>query len=72
MIGLLLEQPDMYLREYIYTATGTTVSEPTICRVLRRHGLTRKNIKQVALHKCSTARGQLMAEMSLFHSEQLV
>ena len=45
IIAIVLEQPDIYLREiceYIHSATGTSVSESTICRVLKRHGYTRK------------------------------
>ena len=75
VIGLLLNQPDMYLRElcqHITNTTGVIVSEPTICRILRKHGLTRKKIRQVAVQRCSVMRGQFMAEMSLFSSEQLV
>jgi len=37
VVGLLLEQPDVYLREvcqHISTTTGVTVSEATVCRTL--------------------------------------
>ena len=74
-IGLLLNQPDLYLRElcqYISTSTGVSVSEPTICRTLRKYGLTRKKIQQVEAQRCSVMRGQFMAEMALFSSDQLV
>ena len=75
VVGLLLEQPDVYLREvcqHISTTTGVTVSEATVCRTLRKHGLTRKKIRQVAVQRCSILRGKFMAEMSLFSSNQLV
>ena len=42
VIGLVLHQPDMYLREicqYILSTSGVSVSEPTLCRILRKHGL---------------------------------
>jgi hypothetical protein len=50
LVGLLLNQPDMYLREichYINATNRVSVSEPTICRILKKHGLTKKNIMQL-------------------------
>ena len=68
VVGLLLNQPDIKeICQHIFNNTGVTVSEPTICRILRKHGLTRKKIRQVAVQRCSVMRGQFMAEMSLFH-----
>ena len=47
IIGLLVENPGLYLREIclnIHTATGITVSGSTVCQVLQRNGLTRKKL----------------------------
>ena len=32
----------------LHEATGVSVSEATVCRVLKRHGLTRKKVRLVA------------------------
>lgn len=75
IIAILLEQPDIYLREiceYIHSATGTSVSESTICRVLKRHGYTRKKIRQVASQRCSDLRAHFMAEMTWFSVDKIV
>ena len=74
IVGLILNQPDMYLRElcqHVHTVTGVQVSELTICRILK-NGLTIKKLQQVAGQRCSNLRGRFMAEMSCFSSSQLV
>jgi len=51
IIGLVMDNPSMYLAEVcqaIRDVLGITVSASTICRLLRRCGLTRKKIRQVA------------------------
>lgn len=45
------------------------MSEPTLCRLLRRHGLTRKKIRQEAVQRCSILRGRFLATFCL---DQLV
>ena len=75
VVGLVLHQPDMYLREIcqcIQSTFAITVSEPTVCRILRRHGLTRKKIRHEALQRSSLLRGRYLAEMTIFHADQLV
>ena len=45
IVGLVLENPSMYLQELcqkIYQVTIRQVSAPTVCRLLARHGFTRK------------------------------
>ena len=66
VIGLLVENPGLYLDEIklkIKDATRLTVSGSTICRVLQRHGYTRKKILQVAKQRCTAYRGAFMAEV---------
>ena len=51
LITLVLETPTSYLHEVcgmLYEATGVCVSEATICRVLKRHELTRKKVRLAA------------------------
>ena len=45
VVGLAFENPCLYLRELcqqVQDISGLSVSVSTICRLLRRHGLTRK------------------------------
>lgn len=75
VVGLLLENPNLYLHEVcrkVSTNIGVDVSDSTICRILRRHGLTRKKTQQVALQRSGIFRGDFMAEMSFFNVDQIV
>ncbi len=52
IIGLLLENPCLYLGEIcqkIEHIAGVKVSTSTVCRIIQRHGFTRKRVQQVAL-----------------------
>ena len=73
--GLLLETPSLYLSEVrhrIEEITCIQVTPSTLCRILHRHGFTRKKIQQVALQRSSEYRGDFMAEMQFFNVNQLV
>jgi len=62
-----MDNPSMYLAEVcqaIQDVLGITVSASTICRLLRRCGLTRKKIRQVALKRCEKLRGAFMDSLS--------
>ena len=75
IIGLLVENPGLYLSEIcqnIHAATGVTVSGSTVCRLLQRNGLTRKKIVQVAKQRCIEYRGKFMAEILQYPPEWLV
>lgn len=59
--GLILEQPQLYIsemRQHIHDITGVEVSNATICRILGKHGLTRKKIRQVAQQRCIELRAR--------------
>ena len=52
VVGLLLDDPSMYLSEVcqkIVALTGIEVSPATICRVIHQNGFTRKKLRRVAL-----------------------
>ena len=54
VVGVILENPSMYLGELcveIMHVFGIEISPSTVCRTLRRYGLTRKKIRQVALQR---------------------
>ncbi len=75
VVGLVLQSPCLYLREICKQAediSGVSVSGSTICRLLRRHGLTRKKIQKVALERSLQYRAEFMAEILHYPREQLV
>ena len=75
VIGYVLEHPGIYLFELcrkIQDASGVQVSKSTICRLLRRHGFTRKKLQQIALQQSTLLRGKFMATTMLYKREQFV
>ena len=75
IVGLILARPSMYLSEVCqeaYDAFHLRVSPSTICRLLRKRGITRKKIKQVALQRRETLRGAFMAHFFLSKREMFV
>ena len=51
---------------------GIEISPSTLCRTLRRYGLTRKKIRQVTLQRSSELRGTFMAQCFLLKRDILV
>ena len=75
IIGLVLESPTLYLSELcaqVEDISGIEVSEATICRLLRRHGFTRKKIRQVAAQRSVELRGEFIAQALLYEKELFV
>lgn len=75
VIGMVLDCPSVYLNEIcqrVKDLTDVSVTESTVCRLLGRHGFTRKKIRQVALQRCTTLRGAFMASALLYKRDQLV
>ena len=72
LLDLVLSSPGMYLQEaqlQLFSYTGTWVHESTICRTLRRLGLSRQKIEHLALQRSETKRITFMAEvMMVFQS----
>ena len=65
----------MYLGELcveIMHVFDIEISPSTVCRTLRRYGLTRKKIRQVALHRSSEFREAFMAQCFLLKRDMLV
>ncbi len=50
----------------VANVTGLTITASTVCRIIQRHGFTRKTIQQIALQRCDEYRGDFMAEMDFF------
>lgn len=75
IVGLVLSRPSIYLSEVCkeaFDAFHVSVSPSTICRLLRKRGITRKKIRQVALQRCEALRGAFMAQCFLFKREMFV
>ena len=51
---------------------GVMVSVPTVFRLLKQHGLTRKKIRQITLQRNMLYRAEFMAEILQYKKEQLV
>ena len=75
VIATVMENPRIYLHEMckmLKEATRVEVSEATICRVLRRHGLTRKKVRLIAVQRSIEKRAQFMARALSFSRDKLV
>ena len=74
VIVTVLENPSIYIEEVckiIQSNLGKDVSTATICRLMRRYGITRKKIRQVAKQRCDRLRGAFMAQCFLFRSRNM-
>ncbi len=67
IIGLIINSPTLHLNgivEKVHEITGVTSSVPTICKLLAKHGITRKKVKQIALQRNIEYRGAFMADVA--------
>ena len=75
IVGLLLDDPSMYLSEMcqkIVMLTSIEVSPATICRIIHRNGFTRKTLHHVALQRSVECRGKFFAEVQFYDVHQFV
>ena len=75
IIGLLFDNPCLYLSEICQKVSELTcieISASTVCRIIHRHGLTRKKVQQVALQRSAEFCGRFLAEVLLYSKEQFV
>ena len=66
VVGLVLESPCLYLREIrqeVEEKCGFPISASTICRLLGRHGFSRKKVQKVALERNLEDRTDFVADM---------
>ena len=66
IIGLICDSPSYYLSELCHAVEdvcGKRVSPSTVCKVIRKHGFTRKKLQHVAKQRSLQYRGEFMAEM---------
>ena len=74
VIGLMLQEPSLYLGEVcqqIKDTFGLELSPATVCRLFKRYGMTRK-VRQVAKQRCHSLRGAFMAQSFLFTRNMFV
>ena len=75
IIGLILDNPSMYLSELcseIKSITGVEVSPSTVCKLLSNYGFTRKKIQHVALQQSIEYRGGFISDICSYQKEMIV
>ena len=75
IVGLILESPSLYLKELctrVKEVSGVDVCMSTICKLLHKHGFTRKKIRNVALQRSVQLREDFMAQVLLYKKELFV
>ena len=75
ILGLILDNPSLYLSEVcemVEDLSGILVSQATICRLLKRYGLTRKKVRQVALQRTASLRGAFIAQALMYKLDLFV
>ena len=75
VVGFILDNPSIYLHEVcqeVKECFELTIAPSTICKLLKRYGITRKKIRQVARQRCNALRGAFMAQTFLFNQEMFV
>ena len=75
IIALLMQNPSMYLSEMctqVSSIVGVEVSGSTICRTIRRNGLTRKKIQTVAKQRSTLYRSYFLAQVLHFSTDSFV
>ena len=75
ILGLILDNPSLYLSEVcekIEELSGILVSQATVCRLLKKYGLTRKKVRQIALQRSDSLRGAFIAQALLYKRELFV
>ena len=75
IIGLIIESPSYYLSELCHAiedVCGKQVSPATVCKIIHKHGFTRKKLQCVAKQRSLLFRGEYMAEIQLFNRDCFV
>ena len=75
IMGLLVDNPSLYLGEIcqkVHHAFNIEVSTSTICRLIYKHGFTRKKIQQIASQRSSEYRAEFLASALMFSADKFV
>ena len=75
LLQTLLDTPSLYLHEVqkeLHDITGSFYDCATICRAIKRLGLSRKKMRRVALQRCELKRAEFISEVLEFDPSMLV
>ena len=75
IMGLIIDSPSKYLSELcsaIEDVCGKRVSPSTVCKIIHKHGFTRKKLQHVAKQRSLLYRGEYMAEIQMYNRDCFV
>ena len=75
LLQLVLAKPGLYLRKLqqeLHEITGSWVVVSTICRTVKRLGLTRKKMRKVAIQRSEVQTAEYLVEVLTYKPEMLV
>ena len=74
IVNSMLSSPGIYLRElqqHLSHSTGRWIHESTICRCLKRLGMSRQKIQHIALQRCDSKRAEFIANVMMVFESSL-
>ena len=75
IIGLIIDSPSLYLSELCHAVEdvcGKCISPSAVCKVIHKHGFTRKKLQHAAKQRSLQYRGEYMAEIQMYHRDCFV
>lgn len=75
IMGLIIDSPGLYLSELCHAVEdvcGKCISPSAVCKVIHKHGFTRKKLQHAAKQRSVQYRGEYMAEIQMYHSDCFV
>ena len=75
LLEMLLSDPSLYLRKVqqkLETITGAYYDSSTICRAIKRLGMTRQKMRHVAIQRCDVQRARFISEIMDFNPKTLI
>lgn len=75
ILQVLFRRPSTYLyeiKEELQRVTGSSYHTSTICRAMKRLGMSRKLLRHVAQRRCTIQRGRFISEIMEFDPKTLI
>ena len=75
IMGLIIDSPSLYLSELCHAVEdvcGKCISPSAVCKVIHKHGFTRKKLQHAAKQRSLQYRGEYMAEIQMYHRDCFV
>ena len=75
VIGLIIESPSSYLSELcqaVQDFSGKKISPSTVCKLIHKHGFTRKKLQHAAKQRSVLYRGLFMSEIQMYSRDKFV